>query len=386
MYQDKIHFQPHFTGNAQITFCRKAFIKRSKSIVLGSFIFLFVLNSCTTKKQETGAQKGRRGGPVLVEVRVAQPELLLNTVSATGSVMANEKAEIRPEVSGRIINILFEEGATVPKNKLLVKLNDSDLQAQLKRNEAQALVLTSDESQKRKLLEIKAISQDEYDLAKSVLMVNQADRQLLQAQIAKTEIYAPFTGKVGLRTVSVGNYLASNTLIATIQQLDPIKIEFDIPEKYIGFVNPGMEITFRTDASDSIYAAKVYAVESSISTETRTLKIRARCANPSGELKPGTFARIDMILERFPDAIKIPSEAVLTELNGNRVYVCKGGKAQMTPVITGIRTDSEIQILSGIAPGDSLIITGLMQLANGAPVIVKKKKADQPAKPVGENK
>jgi membrane fusion protein (multidrug efflux system) len=93
-----------------------------------------------------------------------------------------------------------------------------------------------------------------------------------------------------------------------------------------------------------------------------------------------------MILERFPDAIKIPSEAVLTELNGNRVYVCKGGKAQMTPVITGIRTDSEIQILSGIAPGDSLIITGLMQLANGAPVIVKKKKADQPAKPVGENK
>jgi membrane fusion protein (multidrug efflux system) len=267
-----------------------------------------------------------------------------------------------------------------------VKLNDSDLQAQLKRNEAQGLVLASDESQKRKLLELKAISQDEYDLAKSALLVNQADKQLLQAQIAKTEVYAPFTGKVGLRTVSVGNYVASNTLIATIQQLDPIKIEFDIPEKYIGFVNPGMEITFRTDASDSIYAAKVYAVESSISTETRTLKIRARCANPSGELKPGTFARVDMILERFPDAIKIPSEAVLTELSGNKVYVCKGGKAQLTQVSTGIRTDSEIQILSGIVPGDSLIITGLMQLANGAPVVVKKKKADQPAEPVGENK
>lgn len=386
MYQDRNHNESHFIGHSQIALRRKIRITHSKSILIGSFIFLFALNSCTSKKQEPAGQKGRRGGPVLVEVRVAQPELLLNTVSATGSVMANEKAEIRPEVSGRIINILFEEGATVSKNKLLVKLNDSDLQAQLKRNEAQALVLTSDESQKRKLLELKAISQDEYDLAKSALLVNQADKQLLQAQIAKTEVYAPFTGKVGLRTVSVGNYVASNTLIATIQQLDPIKIEFDIPEKYIGFVNPGMEITFRTDASDSIYAAKVYAVESSISTETRTLKIRARCANPSGELKPGTFARVDMILERFPDAIKIPSEAVLTELNGNRVYVCKGGKAQMTPVTTGIRTDSEIQILSGIVPGDSLIITGLMQLANGAPVVVKKKKADQPAEPVGENK
>lgn len=383
MNQDKIQNQSHFIGQPQICLHYKILLKQSKSIFIGSFIFLLVLNSCTPKKQDAAGQKGRRGGPVLVEVKVAQPELLLNIVSATGSVMANEKAEIRPEVSGRIINILFEEGATVPKGKLLVKLNDNDLQAQLKRNEAQGLVLTSDESQKRKLLELKAISQDEYDLAKSALMVNQADKQLLQAQIAKTEVYAPFTGKVGLRTISVGNYVASNTLIATIQQLDPIKIEFDIPEKYTGFVNPGMEVTFRTDASDSVYSAKVYAVESSISTETRTLKIRARCANPSGELKPGTFARIDMILERFPEAIKIPSEAVLTELSGSKVFVCKGGKAQITSVTTGIRTDSEIQVLSGINPGDSLIITGLLQLNNGSPVVVKKKKADQPAEPAG---
>lgn len=358
-----------------------------KSIVSAfSLAAIITFTACSPKKQEAGAQKGRRGGPVLVEVKVAQPELMLNTVSATGSVMANEKAEIRPEVSGRIINILFEEGALVPKGKLLVKLNDSDLQAQLKRNEAQGLVLTSDEFQKRKLLELKAISQDEYDQAKSALMVNQADRQLLQAQIAKTEIYAPFSGKVGLRTVSVGNFVASNTLIATIQQLDPVKIEFDIPEKYTGFVATGMEISFRTDASDSVYTAKVYAVESSISTETRTLKIRARCANPSGALKPGTFARVDMILERFPDAIKIPSEAVLTELTGSKVYVCRGGKAQMTQVTTGIRTDSEVQILQGVNPGDSLIVTGLLQLNNGAPVVTKKKKADQPAEPVAEKK
>jgi membrane fusion protein (multidrug efflux system) len=152
-------------------------------------------------------------------------------------------------------------------------------------------LLASDELQKRKLLEIKAVSQDEYDVAKSQLLVNQADRQLLEAQIAKTEIYAPFTGKVGLRAVSVGNYVASNTLIATIQQLDPVKIEFDVPEKYSSQIKPGLELSFTTDASDSTFTAKIYAIESAITTETRTLKVRALCPNPKGMLNPGKISR-----------------------------------------------------------------------------------------------
>jgi membrane fusion protein, multidrug efflux system len=255
-------------------------------------------------------------------------------------------------------------------------MNDSDLQAQLKRNEAQGILLNSDEYQKSKLLEIKAISQDEYDAAKSLQLVNEADKQLLQAQIAKTEIFAPFTGKIGLRTVSVGNYIASNTLIATIQQLDPVKVEFDVPEKYSSFIKPGLEVSFGTDGSDSTFMARVYALESSITAETRTLKVRALCSNPSNLLNPGSFARVNMILERFPDAIKVPSEAVLTVLAGNSVYLCKNGKAQLTPVTTGIRTDSEIQITQGVVAGDSLITTGLLQLSNGASVMVKKNKAN----------
>ena len=127
MYQNRIQNRSTLIGQPRINLHSKTFLKQSKSIIIGSVIFLLILNSCTQKKQDAAGQKGRRGGPVLVEVKVAQPELLLNTVSATGSIMANEKAEIRPEVSGRIINILFEEGATVSKGKLLVKLNDSDL-------------------------------------------------------------------------------------------------------------------------------------------------------------------------------------------------------------------------------------------------------------------
>ncbi|MBV5314131.1 MAG: efflux RND transporter periplasmic adaptor subunit [Prolixibacteraceae bacterium] len=339
-------------------------------------LFIFSFSACKKNNQATNATKGRKAGPVTVEVRVAQPELLLNTVSSTGTIMANEKDEIRPEISGRIVKILFEEGVSVQKGKLLIKMNDSDLQAQLKRNEAQGILLSSDEYQKRKLLEIKAISQDEYDAAKSLMLVNQADKQLLEAQIAKTEIYAPFSGKVGLRAVSVGNYLASNTLIATIQQLDPVKIEFDVPEKYSSYLKPGLEISFDIDASDSTFMAKVYAVESSITTETRTLKVRALCSNKANLLNPGTFARVNMILQRFPEAIKVPSEAVVTVLDGNSVFVCKSGKAVSVPVTTGIRTANEIQIVQGVSVGDSLIITGLLQLNNGAPVMVKKTKVE----------
>lgn len=347
---------------------------KAGSSVLTVFCFLILLGmtACTKSKPAANAAKGKKGGAVQVEIKVIQPGLMLNAVSSTGSILANEKAEIRPEISGRIVKILFEEGATIQKKKLLLKMNDSDLQAQLVRNEAQGLLLKNDEFQKRKLLEIKAISQDEYDLAKSQYLVNQADKQLLRAQIAKTEIYAPFAGKVGLRAVSVGNYIASNTLVATIQQLDPVKIEFDVPEKYSRFIVPGLGLEFKTDASDSTYSAKIYAVESAINTDTRTLKVRAICPNPANELKPGAFARVNIILERFPEALKVPSEAVVTELNGNSVFICKNRKAIAVPVITGIRTDSEIQILRGIAPGDSLITTGLLQVTNGGPVTVKK--------------
>lgn len=334
-------------------------------------LILLIFGSGCGKKEAPAVSPGggRQMGAVPVEVKIMKPELLLNTVFTTGSVMANEKIDLRPEVSGRVTGIFFEEGAVVPKGKLLLKINDSDLQAQLKRNEAQGKTLSDDEFRQKKLLEIRAISQEEYDAALNLLMVNQADRQLLEAQIAKTEIVAPFTGKVGLRMVSPGSFLASNTIIASLQQLDPIKIEFDIPEKYSGFVKDGLEISFSVENMDSIFSGVVYALESSITQETRTLKVRAKCPNPAYLIKPGTFARVHITLESFPDAIKIPSEAMITELTGSYVYVCKGGKANYVPVKTGIRTENEIQVTQGLSAGDSLIVSGLLQLSNGTNLI-----------------
>lgn len=351
----------------------KMIYNKNYSLLIVIFLFVFMIFSCNNSAQKNNITTGGRKalGPVQVEMNVVTPKSLVNSVSASGTIMASEKAELRPEISGRIISINFNEGESVRKDKLLVKINDSELQAQLKRNEAQGLLLANDEVQKRKLLEIKAISNDEYDIAKSQLMVNMADRQLIIAQISKTEIYAPFNGKIGLRAISPGNFITSNTLIATIQQIDPIKIEFDVPEKYNVHIKPGIEISFGTDGSDSLFFAKVYAIESSITTETRTLKVRAICSNPNNILKPGSFARINMILEKFQDALVVPSEAVMTALTENMVFVCKNGKAVLTKVKPGIRTEHEIQIVEGIKPGDSLIVTGLLQLTNGSSVVLK---------------
>jgi membrane fusion protein (multidrug efflux system) len=251
----------------------------------------------------------------------------------------------------------------------LLKINDSELQAQLTRVDVQEKLAAQEEYRNRQLLELKAISQEEYDVSLNQLRAVQAEKQLLEAQIEKTEIVAPLSGKIGLRSVSPGSYIPSNSLIATLQQIDPVKVEFSVPEKYSLTVKQGMHITFTVENVDRTYEGIIYAVESGIDPQTRTIKVRATSPNLGSLLVPGTYARISIILERIKDAITIPSETLITELEGNKVYICRDGKAVSTPVTTGIRTDTDVQITSGLSAGDSLITTGLLQISNGMPVL-----------------
>lgn len=338
-------------------------------ILILCFILAAGLYNCGKKQQQSSQRgSGRRGGPVFVEVKVLEPQLLLNRINTTGTILANEKVDLKPEVSGRVTNIYFMEGSRVAKGKLLLKINDSDLQAQLNRNKAQEELLTDDVYRKLKLLEIRAISQEEYDAAGNQLKIVQAEKQLIEAQIAKTEIYAPFSGKIGLRSVSPGNFVVNNTVIATLQQLDPVKIEFDVPEKYSALIREGMQVNFNLENMDSTFTGKIYAVESSINPDTRTLTVRALSSNSGWFLIPGSYAKISIVLETFPDAIKVPSEALITALEGNSVFLLRNGKAKKVMVTTGIRTENEVQITDGISSGDSLIITGLLQIVDGSPV------------------
>jgi membrane fusion protein, multidrug efflux system len=330
-------------------------------------LILAVISSCKNKEEAKPVQ-GRRGGPVSVEVIVIQPKMLQNVVQTTGSIIGNETVELRPEVSGRVIGIFFEEGSFVEKGKKLLKLNDAELQAQLLRLDAQEKLLSDEEYRKRKLLDIKAVSQEEYDASLNQLKITKAEKQLLLAQVAKTEIYAPFSGKIGLRLISPGSFVVSNTIVTTLQQVDPVKVEFDIPEKYSSLVKDGMDISFTLENVDSVFHGKVYARETSINTDTRTLKVRALAANRQQLLMPGRFARVRLVLETFPEALTVPSEALVTDQAISSVFLCSNGKAKFTKVVTGIRTDTEVQVREGLQPGDSLIVTGLMQLAKDSPV------------------
>jgi membrane fusion protein, multidrug efflux system len=323
-------------------------------------ILIIIGYSCKNKKQETVQSAAPR--PVEVNAVVVSPKMLENKIFSTGNILANEEVEIRAEVPGRVISINFEEGTMVRKGDLLVKINDNELQAELKKLLLDEKLAQEDVYRKEKLLELKAVSQEELDISRSQLGVIQAQIELVRARLEKTGIYAPFSGRIGLRYISPGGYISSEMLIARIQQTDPVKIEFNVPEKYITGVKNGMDVTFNVAGSDSTFTGKIYAIEPRIDPSTRAFTVRARCQNPGGILTPGAFAKVNIILETIPDALTLPSDAFIPDIKGEKVMVCRDGKAVTAYVTTGIRTESEVQILSGINPMDTIILTGLLQI------------------------
>lgn len=311
---------------------------------------------------------GRGAEAITVETLILEPRPIERQIITTGSLMANEEVELRPEISGRVTGVFFEEGKRVKKDDLLLKMNDRELQAQLKRKQLEETLASDDERRKRSLLDINGISKEDYEKVLYGLNMIRAEVEVIESQLAETEIYAPFDGVVGLRYVSEGSVISSNTLVATMQDIDPIKVEFSIPEKYAGDLKIGTMIAVETGDSANVFEGNVYAVESKVDPATRTLKARARIPNPDGRLIPGSFGKVVITLQRIPDAMVIPAGALIPELNSQKVFLCENGKAVSIPVETGIRTDQEIQITKGLKAGDTLIVTGLLQIRDGRPV------------------
>lgn len=316
------------------------------------------------------AQSGSQGGAPTVSVKVLalSPEPIQHKITVTGSVLANESIELRSETSGRITQLNFKEGTFVNKGTLLAKINDRDLRAQLKQLQLQDSLLNRDVYRQQQLLDIKAISQEEYDQAQTELESIRAQQEVVKTQIERTDVMAPFSGMVGLRQVSEGAYVDPSTLIATLQQIDPVRIEFAVPEKYRNHLKSGTEVQFSVTGLDSIFHAEIYAIESRIDPVTRSVTARARSANPDGKLFPGAFARMELILQNIPDALMVPAEAIVAEMSSHKVFVVREGTAKALEVETGIRTEHRTQIVSGVSAGDSVAITGLLQLRDGAKV------------------
>ena len=325
--------------------------------------------SCGKGNGKAADRSGGAGGQkVMVEYLVIHPELLRNTIYTTGTLLANEEVELRSEIAGRVTGVYFSEGRRVKKGELLVKINDRELQAELHRKEVEERQASDDVDRKRKLFEINSISQEDYDKSVNSLRIVQADKEAIASRIAETEIKAPFDGMVGLRHVSEGGYITPDVGIATVQDVNTMKVEFSVPERRAGQLKEGTEIAVMVGESTEGYLGAVFAVESKIDAGTRTISARAKIPNAHGALIPGSFAKVEITLEQIPSAIVVPSGAVIPNITGETVYVCKGGKAQSIAVKTGIRTERGTQITDGLAENDTLIVTGLLQLTNGKQV------------------
>ena len=304
---------------------------------------------------------------------VVKPQTFDNNLSLSGSIEANEQVEIRSEVSGIVENIYFQEGSNVTKGQVLFKVNDIELKAQLRQAATKESLASENERRAKLLLQKEAISQEEYDVARADYKSAQAQSQLIKAQIAKTSVRAPFSGKIGLRSISPGTYITPAILVAKLVNISKLKITFSIPEKYANQVKNNSTLSFTVAGSTEKYTAKVYAIEPEVDIATRTLQIRAIAENKNGKLLPGTFADVELPLDIIKDAIVIPTEAIIPVQNGKKVFISSNGQAKEVMVETTTRTDASILVLSGLKVGDTVLTSGVMSLKDETPVKVKVK-------------
>jgi membrane fusion protein (multidrug efflux system) len=315
--------------------------------------------------------KGKEEQPITVSGTVVRLQTFDNNLALSGSIEANEQVEIRSEVSGIVKTIYFQEGSNVSKGQVLLKVDDIELKAQLAQAKTKESLASENERRAKLLLQKEAISQEEYDVARADHQSAKAQSQLILAQIEKTTVRAPFSGKIGLRSISPGTYVTPSLLVAKLVNSGQLKITFSIPEKYASQVNKNGTITFKVTGSDQTYKAKIYAIEPEVEIATRTLKVRALADNKNGKLLPGTFADVQLPLDIIKDAVVIPTEAIIPVQGGKKVFIANKGMAKEVMVETATRTDASILVLSGLKVGDTVLTSGVMSLKDEAPIVVK---------------
>lgn len=338
-------------------------------LILGKIFFF----SGSDEKMATPNQPTNKGkqSPVLTsDIYLALEQNNSNEIFSSGTMIANEEVELRSEASGRITALNIKEGASINKGQLIAKLFDENILAQLKKLKFEEELAEQVEARQKKLLDINAISKEEFDIAVNKVNTLRADKESLQVALKQTEVRAPFSGRIGLKNISVGAYVTPANIIATLVQTNPIKMDFTIPEKYSDKISVGRKISFSTDGKKDEYTATVIAIDPKVDETLRTLKVRTTIPNPKNIFLPGMFVRVNASLGATK-SIMIPTETVIPVMGGKSVYVLKEGKAKEVSVTTGLRTERFIEITDGVSIGDSVIATGLMSLKPGTAVKVK---------------
>ncbi len=339
------------------------------SLIIKYLFFLlvnFVLFSCSSKKSEN--EKQGPPPPQIVDVIIAGYQNIENKVEVNGSVLANESVEIHPEVSGRLIFLNMPDGAIVKEGTILAKINDAELQAQLLKSNTQLSLAIKNEERLNKLLQINGINQADYDVALNAVNNIKADIDLLKAQIDKTIIKAPFTGMLGLRMVSPGAYVTPQFTLATLQQTNQLKIDFAVPEMYGSLIKKGKVIKVIADNNQE-FSATIAAEESQINVATGNIKVRATLQK--GDLKPGGFVKIQLDAGDGKQSIMVPTNVIIPDANSKKIIVVKEGKGEIVKIKTGIRNAYGVEVIDGLNPGDSIVVTGVLFVKSGKPVKVR---------------
>jgi membrane fusion protein (multidrug efflux system) len=346
---------------------------------------LVVCMSLTAHAQDAKSKPAAGLKPLMVKAAPARAATLSNEISAVGTLVANESVMIRPEVAGRVAAIHFNEGQPVAAGARLISLDAAEVRAQLEASRADERLAEQRSQRTDELFRKNFISQQALDDAREAWRKTTARRQEDEARMAKTELRAPFAGIVGLRQVSAGAYLRAGDDIARLDKIDVMKLDFRVPETYLGKIKREQQVRVRVDAySDELFQGRVYAVETTVDEKTRTVMLRARVPNPGARLKPGMFVRVGLELDSRSGVVVVPEQAI--NPRGDKYFLFKvvDGKADRVEVALGVRRPGEVEITKGVAAGDMVITENQPMLQPGMPVNIVPDKP--PAKPVSATK
>ena len=343
-------------------------LRKQHIYVAFSLLVVFILFSCSGKKNPS---QPKSTPPPVVDILVVSPQSVTNHLEVNGTVIANEYVELHPEASGRLIYLNVPEGRQVLAGTVIARVNDADLKAQINKSKVQLELARKTEDRYKQLLAVNGINQSDYDAALNAVNGYIADIEYTQALLDKTVVKAPFDGVVGLRQVSLGAYVSPASMIATIQQLNKIKIDFTLPEEYAGILKIGGQVEVAQDASDLTHRSKatILAIEPQVIQSTRNLKVRAMLehskANPGGFVKVYVDAGVDK------NALMVPTNCIIPDDKNKQLVVVKNGKANFVNIQTGLRQANNVEITKGINAGDTVVVTGVLFVRPGNKVAVR---------------
>ena len=338
----------------------------NRFIILLLLFLPFSIFSCSEGSENQREERGNLKTPVRAE-RV-KAESIDQVIKSTGTLNANEEVELTAEASGKIVAINFKEGERVKRGDVLLKLNTAELEARKRSVEYELELQEQRKERRKKLLEKEAVSREELDEVITSVNALKAEVDVIQSQIDLATITAPFDGKIGVRMVSEGAYITPGTTVASLVDYSRLKLEFTVPERYSTAVNHGTPVTFEINGSDSLYTAEIYTIEPKVNASTRTFKVRAIVENVDSQLLPGTFTKVQLILASLDDALLIPNESVLQEIDGKQVYLVSEERIEVRKIETGIRFSDRIQVTEGLREGEVVVTSGILNIREGQEV------------------